>query len=91
MIFGYVEQPSPRGRAGRPACLHRRAAVPRGAAPVGDGLTHQDSTPWFPGARVPLHLPLQDWGEENKGLRGETLPPWPAYEIPVPEHWRSGV
>ena len=48
-------------------------------------------TGWFAGRAVPHHLPFQDWSRPGTGLRGEDLPAWPAYEVPVPAGWTSGV
>lgn len=46
---------------------------------------------WLQGAWAPPHLPHQDWGRPNQGLRGEELAGWPAYPMRVPPDWPSGV
>lgn len=48
-------------------------------------------SPWLAGTHAPPHLPFQDWGQPGVGLHGEELPVWPAYPIPVPAGWPSGV
>jgi hypothetical protein len=43
------------------------------------------------GSDCPDHLPYQNWGEDAVGLDGGDLAGWPAYRLPVPGDWRSGV
>lgn len=43
-----------------------------------DGFEPMHSSPWQAGERARERGPGQDWG-------------WPAYEFPVPSHWRSAV
>ncbi len=45
----------------------------------------------FPGRAAPHHLPHHDWSADNVGLRGEDLPAWPSYAIPLPADLRPGV
>jgi hypothetical protein len=48
-------------------------------------------TDWLDGAWAPPHLPYHDWGRPNEGLRGEELPAWTGYPLPVPAGWPPGV
>lgn len=92
MIRGYVEQPSP--RPGESLVLRVATEAPRFRVEFyrcGAGLERCGATGWLPGEDAPLHLPFQDWGEPGVDLSGHDLTPWPAYQFPVPEHWRSGV
>ena len=92
MIRGYPEQPSP--YAGGALTLHVATDAPQfrvefyrcAAVMVLSG-----GSGWFPGQDAPLHLPYQDWGQPGVDLHGEHLDPWPAYELPVPTDWPSGV
>src|SRR3982750_336227 len=55
-----------------------------GGGPRGGGGGRREPPP-------PPPLPFQDWGQPGVGPRGEPLAPWPAYDLPVPGRWRSGV
>lgn len=92
MILGYAEQPSP--RAGEAVRLRVATDAPAFRIEVhrfGTGMALRARSGWLPGRDAPVHLPFQDWGRPGTGLRGEALPAWPAYRVPVPGHWRSGV
>jgi hypothetical protein len=92
MIRGYVEQPSP--RAAEVAVLRVATDAPQFRVEVhrhGAQTSLCSRSGWLEGRDAPLHLPFQDWGRPNTGLRGEALPAWPAYELPIGEDWTSGV
>jgi hypothetical protein len=57
----------------------------------GTGMRHVASCGPLEGRSPPDHLPYQNWGDEGEGLQGEPLAPWPAYRLPIPGDWRSGV
>jgi hypothetical protein len=92
MIRGYVEQPSP--RAGDAITLRVATDAPRFRVEVyrcGAAMTLISRSGWLPGRDAPPHLPFQDWGRPNTGLRGEPLEPWPAHRLPAGADWPSGV
>jgi hypothetical protein len=92
VIRGYVEQPSP--RPGGQVSLRVATDAPQFRVEFyrcGAELVRKTGSSWLPGVDAPAHLPFQDWGEPGVGLRGEPLPPWPAYTCPGPAEWSSGV
>ncbi len=92
MIRGYVEQPSP--RPGGRLVLRVSTDAPRFRVEIyrcGAQMLRCGGTSWLDGELVPPHLPFHDWGEVGTGLHGEPLAPWPAYDLPVPGDWTSGV
>ncbi len=92
MIRGYAEQPSP--HAGGQVVLRVATDARRFRVEIyrcGADMVLHHSSPWLPGHDAPLHLPFEDWGKPGRGLRGEPLAPWPAYEFPLPVEWASGV
>ncbi len=92
MIRGYAEQPSP--RAGDTITLRVSTDAPQFRIELHrfDGaLKLQWTSEWLPGVSAPPHLPFHDWGEPGVGLHGETLEPWPAYQVRIAPTWPSGV
>ncbi len=57
----------------------------------GPRMTPMGASGWLEGRHCPDHLPHQDWGRDGVGLRGEDLPGWPAYPLPIPHAWPSGA
>jgi hypothetical protein len=85
VIRGYAEQPSP--RPGDEVVLRVATDAPRFRVELyrcGHSLEFLNRSTWFVGQDAPLHLPYQDWGRQPPA-------PWPAYPLPIPESWRSGV
>lgn len=92
MIEGYPQDPSVRGggllelRVATDAPAFRVEFYRWGAQPEPRGRSD-----WLEGRPAPHHLPHQDWGVDNAGLDGDERPAWPAYRLPVPADWPSGV
>jgi hypothetical protein len=92
VIRGYVEQPSP--RVGGQLTLRVATDAPAFRVELyrcGADFVPCAESAWLPGQDAPPHLPFHDWGEPGVGLRGESLLPWPAYPLPIPADWASGV
>ncbi|HLZ37455.1 MAG TPA: hypothetical protein VKP64_06775, partial [Mycobacteriales bacterium] len=92
MIRGYPAQPSP--VPGGRLTLHVATDAPAFRVEIyrcGITPSLMRVSDWFPGQDTPPHLPFQDWGEPGVDLRGRELAPWPAYTLPVPHDWPSGV
>ena len=92
MIQAYPEHPSL--RTGETLTLHVSTDAPRFRVDLyrfGGELALKERSGWLPGCNFPQHLPYQDWGRPNRGLDGEELAPWPAYDFPIPPDWPSGV
>jgi hypothetical protein len=92
VIRGYPEQPSP--LPGGTLVLHVSTDAPEFRVEVyrcGERLEHRATSPWLRGCPAPAHAPYADWGEPGRGLDGQPLEAWPAYVLPVPADWPSGV
>jgi hypothetical protein len=92
MIQAYPDQPSV--TSGDVLTLHVSTDAPRFCVDFyrhGEGLALKGTSEWFTGQSRPAHLPYQDWGRDDTGLRGEALPAWPEYRFPIPVDWTSGV
>jgi hypothetical protein len=92
MIRGYPAEPSV--LAGGTLTLHVATDAPQFRVELfrqGERLVLQHRSGWLDGRRAPPHLPYQDWGVDATGMRGEHLPAWPPYALPIPAGWRSGA
>src|SRR3982074_1990217 len=92
MIQAYPDQPSV--NPGDVLILHVSTDASRFCVDFyrhGEILAFKGTSAWFTGHSMPAHLPYQDWGRDDIGLRGEHLPGWPGYRFPIPADWTSGV
>jgi hypothetical protein len=92
VIYGYPEEPSL--APGEVLVLRVATDAPRFRVDFyrqGSRLDFKQSSDWLDGHRAPPHLPYQDWGADNVGLRGERLRGWSAYPFHIPDDWRPGA
>src|SRR4051812_6651187 len=92
MIYGYVEQPSP--RAGEPLTVRVSTDAPQFRVELyrfGTGMQHCSTSEWLPGTWAAAQQPGADGGQPGRDLTGRELPGWPMVQLPLPTDSRPGV